>query len=67
MALGPRCFSCSTRMSSLPAALLFFIAATPLFYSLSLKGYLKVSPSVAGGSTGLLGLDGMVPLPMTRS
>ena len=55
-------------MSSLPTALLFFKAATPLLYSPSLKGQtFEVSPSVAGGSTGLLGLDGMVPLPLTRS
>ena len=46
-------------MSSLPAALLFFNAATPKT--------LEVSPSVAGGSTGCFGLDGMVPLPLTRS
>ena len=67
-ALGPRCFSCSTSMSSLPADLLFFSAATPLLYSPSLKGQtFEVSPSVAGGSTGRFGWDGMVPLPLTRS
>ena len=55
-------------MSYLPAALLFFKAATPLLYSPSLKGQtFQVSPSVAGGSTCRFGLDGMVPLPLTRS
>ena len=38
-ALGPRLFSCSTRTSSLPKALLFFNIATPFLYS-SLKGYI---------------------------
>ena len=38
-ALGPRLFSCSTRTSSLPEALLFFSIATPFLYSYSLKGY----------------------------
>ena len=67
-ALGPRFFSCSTRTSSLPEALLFFSIATPFLYSSSLKGYtIEYSPSVAGGNTGRFGLDGMVPLPLTRS
>ena len=34
-ALGPRFFSCSTRMSSMPAALLFLRAAIPFLYSSS--------------------------------
>ena len=38
-ALGPRFFSCSTKTSSLQAALLFFSIATPFLYSSSLKGY----------------------------
>ena len=66
-ALGPRLFSCSTRTSSLPEALLFFSIATPFMYSSSLKRYtIEYSPSFAGGNTGRFGLDGMVPLPLTR-
>ena len=43
-------------------------AAIPLLYSHSLKGLtFEVSPTVAGGSTCRFGLDGMVPLPLTRS
>ena len=36
-ALGPRFFSCSTSMSSMPAALLFLSAAIPFLYSSSLN------------------------------
>ena len=63
-ALGPGLFSCSTKTSSLPAALLFFSNATPLLYSSSLKGYTKeVYPSVAGGSTVRFA---MLPLSLTK-
>ena len=48
--------------------LLFFSIATSFLYSSSLKGYtIEYYPSVAGGSRGRFGLDGMVPLPLTRS
>ena len=67
-ALEPNLFSCSTKTSSIPAVLLVFSIATPFLYSSSLKGYtIESSPSVAGGSSGRFGLDGMVPLPLTRS
>ena len=36
-ALGPRFFSCSTSMSSMPAAFLFLSAAIPFLYSSSLN------------------------------
>ena len=36
-ALGPRFFSCSTSMLSMPAALLFLSAAIPFLYSSSLN------------------------------
>ena len=36
-ALGPRFFSCSTSMSSMPSALLFLSAAIPFLYSTSLN------------------------------
>ena len=36
-ALGPRFFSCSTSMSSMPAALLFLNAAIPFLYYSSLN------------------------------
>ena len=63
--LGPRLFSCSSRISSLSEALWFFSIATPFLYSSSLKEYtIEYSLSVAGGNTGL---EGMVPLPLTRS
>ena len=67
-ALGPRLFCCSTKPISLPAALLLFSIATPFLYSSSLKGCtFEASPSVAGGSTGRFGLEGMVHLPLTWS
>ena len=66
--LGPRFFSYSTRTSFLPEALLFFSISTRFLYSSSLKGYtIESSPSVAGYNTGCFGLDGIVPLPLTRS
>ena len=39
-ALGPRLFSCSTVMPSMPAALLFLSAAIPFLYSSSLLVFL---------------------------
>ena len=36
--LGPRLFSCSTNISSMPASLLFFSAAIPFLYCSSTKG-----------------------------
>ena len=59
------CFSCSTSTSSLPAALLFFSAATPFLYSSSLKGCAIVGiPSWIGGSIGRFGFVGIVPWPL---
>ena len=67
-ALGPRCFSCSTITSCVPAALSFISTDSPFLYSSYLKGYImEASPSVAGGSTGYFGLYGMLPLSLTRS
>ena len=60
LAFLPRCFSCSTSTSSLPAALLFFSAALPFLYSSSLKGCAFVGvPSWIGGSIGF-GFVGIV-------
>ena len=66
LALGPILFSCSTKTSSLPAAFLsFFSNSITFLYSSLLKGYtMEVCPSVAGGSTGGFGADGMLPLPL---
>ena len=51
LAFGPRCCSCSTSISSLPAALLFFSAAITILYSSSLKGCAIVGvTSWIGGS-----------------
>ena len=66
-ALGQRFFSCSTRTSSLPAALLFFSVATPFLYSSSLNGDTMEVPASVSGITGRFGLEGMLPLPLTRS
>ena len=54
-ALGPRFFSCSTSMSSMPAALLFLSAAIPFLYSSSLNADTNDGfPSTVG--TGQVGL-----------
>ena len=51
-----------------PEALLFFHTATPFQFSSSLKRYtMEASPSVAGGRTEGLALDGILHLPLTRS
>ena len=50
-ALGPRFFSCSTSMSSMPAALLFLSAAIPFLYSSSLNADTNDgSPSTVGSA-----------------
>ena len=64
-ALGPRFFSCSTSMSSMPAALLFLSAAIPFIYSSSLNADTNDGFPSTVGSAGHLGFDGIVPWPLT--
>ena len=54
-ALGPRFFSCSTSMSSMPAALLFLSAAIPFLYSSSLNEDSNDGFPSTVGSAGHLG------------
>ena len=63
-ALGPRCFSCSTSMSSMPAAL-FLSAAIPFLYSSSLNADTNDGFPSTVGSAGHLGFVGIVPWPLT--
>ena len=64
-ALGHRFFSCSTSMSSIPAALLFLSAAIPFLYSSSLNADTNDGfPSTVGGA-GHFGFVGIVPWPLT--
>ena len=56
-ALGPRFFSCSTRMLSMPAALLFLSAAIPFLCSSLLNaGTNDGFPSTVGSASHLLRL-----------
>ena len=64
-ALGPRIFSSSTSMSSMPAALLFLSAAIPFLYSSSLNADTNDGFSSTVGSAGHLGFVGIVPWPLT--
>ena len=67
-ALGPRCLSCSTSMSSMPAALLFLSVAIPFLYSSSVNG--KTSDCSLCSTVvriGRFGLVAMFPLPLTSS
>ena len=64
-ALGARFFSCSTSMSSMPAALLFLSDAIPFLYSSSLNTDTNDGFPSTVGSTGNLGFVGIVALPLT--
>ena len=64
-ALGPWFFSCSTSMSSMPAALLFLSAAIPFLYSSSLNADTNNGFPSTVGSAGHLGFIGIVPGPLT--
>ena len=64
-ALGPRFFSFSTSMSSMPAALLFLSAAIPFLYSSSLNADTNDGFPSTVGSAGHLGFVGIVPWPLT--
>ena len=64
-ALGPRFFSCSTSMSSMPVALLFLSAAIPFIYSSSLNADTNDGFPSTVGSAGHLGFVGIVPWPLT--
>ena len=64
-ALGPRFFSCSTNMSSMPAALLFLSAAIPFLYSSSLNADTNDGFSSIVVSPGHLGFGGIVPWSLT--
>ena len=64
-ALGPRFFSCSTSMSSMPAALLFLSAAIPFLYSSSLNADTNDGFPSTVGSAGHLGFVVIVPWPLT--
>ena len=64
-ALGPRFFSCSTSMSSMPAALLFLSADIPFLYSSSLNADTTDGFPSTVGSAGHLGFVGIVPWPLT--
>ena len=64
-ALGPRFFSCSTSMSSMPVALLFLSAAIPFLYSSSLNADTNYGFPSTVGSAGHLGFVGIVPWPLT--
>ena len=64
-ALCPRFFSCSTSMSSMPAALLFMSAAIPFLYSSSLNADTNDSLPSTVGSAWHLGFVGIVPWPLT--
>ena len=48
-------------------AWLFFSVATPFLYSSSLKGDTMEVPASVSGITGRFGLEGMLPMPLTRS
>ena len=61
-ALGPRFFSCSTSMSSMPAALLFLSVAIPFLYSSSLNADTNYGFPSTVGSAGHLGFVCIVPL-----
>ena len=64
-ALGPRLFSCSTSMSSMPAALLSLSAAIPFRYSSSLNADTNDGFPFTVGSAGHLCFVGIVPWPLT--
>ena len=64
-ALGPMFFSCSTSMSSMPAALLFLSVAIPFLYSSSLNADTNDGFPSTVGSAGHLGFVGIVPWPLT--
>ena len=64
-ALGPMFFSCSTSMSSMPAALLFLSAAIHFLYSSSLNAYTNDGFPSTVGSAGHFGFVGIVPWPLT--
>ena len=64
-ALGPRFFSYSTSMSSMPAALLFLSAVIPFLYSSSLNADTNDNFPSTVGSAGHLGFVGIVPWPLT--
>ena len=64
-ALGPRFFSRSTSMSSMPAALLFLSAAIPFLYSSSLNADTNHGFPSTVGSAEYLGFVSVVPWPLT--
>ena len=64
-ALGPRFFSCSTSMSSMPNALLFLSADIPFLYSSSLNADTNDGFPSTVGSAGHFGFVGIVPWPLT--
>ena len=64
-ALGPRFFSCSTSMLSMPAALLFLSAAIPFLYSFSLNADTNDDFPYTVVCAGYLGFVGSVPWPLT--
>ena len=59
-ALGPGFFSCSTSMSSMPAALLFLSTAIPFLYSSSLNADTNDGFHSTVGSAGHLGFVGIL-------
>ena len=64
-ALGPRFFSCSPSMSSMPAALLFLSAAIHFLYSSSLNADTNDGFPSTVGSAGHLGFVDIVLWPLT--
>ena len=64
-ALGPRFFSCSTSMTSMPAALLFFSVAMHFLYSSSLNAGTNDGFPSTVGSAGHLGFVDIAPWPLT--
>ena len=64
-ALGPSFFSCSTSMSSIPAALMFLSAAIHCMYSSSLNADTNDGFPFTVGSAWHLGFVGIVPWPLT--
>ena len=64
-AMGPRFFSFSTIMSSMPTALLFLSAAIPFLYSSSLNADTNDGFPSAVGSAVHLGFVGIIIWPLT--
>ena len=64
-ALGPRFFSCSTSMASMPAVLLFLSAAIPFLYSSLLNAETNDGIPSTVGSAVHLGFVSILPWPLT--